>query len=327
MPADKTMSAHHQAASFPQAPCRISWRLEASRLVTRRQTFVLVGLFCVLCLSSARAEMTDAQKRMANNLKTAVDQAADLFKQEKYSEAASELKRAQKILDNLNKKPDADVLKQIDKSYRRMKKAHDLLTAKGQSLDPLKELPTPPPASAKKDSTGDEDDEEQEGDREEETESDESRENDEATDEESGEKSREERRGRNSKRETSTRKTTRAKTTKKAPKSKEEDIEEISFTSVVAPILVQHCGRCHIDGDRGEYSMASYQTLMDGSSLVAKEPDASPMLQMIESGDMPPRRGGRGQPVPEEDVKKIRDWITQGAKFDGSDAEANLKEL
>lgn len=318
MPADKTTSVAPKSVSFtrivrqplpvPHASLPVAWAKTAM--------VVLVGLVLALQAGSVNAEMTDSQKRMTANLKTAVDRAADLFKQQKYAEAAGEFKRAQKILDNLNKKPDADVLKQIDKSYRRMKKAHELLTTKGQTLEPLKELPAAPP-STKKDSKRDGD--EEEGSGEEPAEEDAAEET--SDDGDASEEKKEE------KKEPTSRKSTRAQTAKKAPKSKEEDVQEVSFTREIAPILVEHCGRCHVDGNRGEYSLASYQIMMDGTSITAKDPDASTMLQMIESGDMPPKRGGRGQPVPEGDVQKIRDWITQGARFDGSDAEANLKEL
>ncbi len=323
MPADKTTSVPPESVSFARTvrrPLPVShagipggWAKTAM--------VVLVGFVIALQAGSVNAEMTDSQKRMTANLKTAVDRAADLFKQEKYSDAASELKRAQKILDNLNKKPDADVLKQIDKSYRRMKKAHELLTTKGQTLEPLKELPAAPPSTKKSSKrNGDEEDGSDEEPAEEDAAEESSDEGDES--EENSEEKKEEK-----KESTSRKSTSRAKTAKKAPKSKEEDVQEVSFTREIAPILVEHCGRCHVDGNRGEYSLASYQTMMDGTSITAKDPDASTMLQMIESGDMPPKRGGRGQPVPEEDVQKIRDWITQGARFDGPDAEANLKEL
>ncbi len=41
-------------------------------------------------------------------------------------------------------------------------------------------------------------------------------------------------------------------------------IEPTSFTKSVAPVLVRHCGRCHVSGSRGNFNMANYALLMKG---------------------------------------------------------------
>ncbi len=103
---------------------------------------------------------------------------------------------------------------------------------------------------------------------------------------------------------------------------------EVSFAGQVAPLLVAKCGRCHVDGDKGGFSLASYNALMRGSAeggrvLVPGEGTGGVMMDLIESGDMP--RGGLT--VSPQEMTLLSRWITQGAKFDGADPNANLRQL
>ena len=94
----------------------------------------------------------------------------------------------------------------------------------------------------------------------------------------------------------------------------------VSFTKEIAPILVKNCGTCHVKQSRGEFSAASYKSLIDADSVVApNEPGDSLMIQLIEDGEMPPR----GE-VSSADLKKLREWIKQGAQFDGDDESAKI---
>ena len=107
--------------------------------------------------------------------------------------------------------------------------------------------------------------------------------------------------------------------------------EMVSFTAHVAPIIVEHCGRCHIDQSRGRYSAATYAELKKGSRKgVAVKPnniEKSVMISLIENGAMPPRSANN--PVPPEKLQILKDWIDQGAKFDGERKaqKSNLKEF
>lgn len=106
----------------------------------------------------------------------------------------------------------------------------------------------------------------------------------------------------------------------------EGDGEQVSFSTQVAPILVQHCGQCHVRGARGEFSAANFVSLKrgtpNGAVIKDGDPGKSALIQLIESGDMPPR--GK---VPAEKLKVLKDWVKQGAKFDGENKEMNLAEL
>ncbi|MCA9135831.1 MAG: hypothetical protein KDB00_03705 [Planctomycetales bacterium] len=98
----------------------------------------------------------------------------------------------------------------------------------------------------------------------------------------------------------------------------------VSFTNQVAPILVGKCGRCHVSASRGGFNAASYAVLMkgppEGVVVFAGDPIGSRLVETIETGDMP--RGGAK--VSPDELKILKDWIAQGAKFDGSDVNQTI---
>lgn len=101
----------------------------------------------------------------------------------------------------------------------------------------------------------------------------------------------------------------------------------ISFVSQVAPMLKEKCGRCHIQQTRGDLALDSFATIMRGPAagviVFAGDPIGSRLVEVIETGDMP--RGG--QKVSPAELQMLKDWITQGAKFDGEDPNAKLTAL
>jgi mono/diheme cytochrome c family protein len=101
--------------------------------------------------------------------------------------------------------------------------------------------------------------------------------------------------------------------------------EGISFTAQVAPILANRCGQCHVSGRRGGFSLASYAALMKGPAegvvVFAGDVAGSRLIETIETGDMP--RGGGS--VPEDELSVLKEWIEQGAKFDGDDPNQTLR--
>lgn len=104
-----------------------------------------------------------------------------------------------------------------------------------------------------------------------------------------------------------------------------EDGEDgtISFKSEVAPLLVRHCGNCHVRGAMGRYSIATFDALMaasGGKSVVNGKPAESLLVTKIEDGSMP-KRGPKVKPA---DLDLIKKWIEQGAEFDGDDRQAPL---
>lgn len=101
----------------------------------------------------------------------------------------------------------------------------------------------------------------------------------------------------------------------------------VLFSRQVAPILVEHCGRCHVDKSSGEFTMATYELLIRGSKagvvLFPGDPASSPLVSVIESGQMPPN----GKRVPADQLALIKAWVQQGAKFDEKDPKAPIQSF
>lgn len=101
------------------------------------------------------------------------------------------------------------------------------------------------------------------------------------------------------------------------------DGEPVSFKSAVAPILVAKCGNCHVNRNRGDFSAATFEALDRSTTIAYGLPDTSRLIEVIESGDMP--RGGLT--VEEDELKTLKLWIKQGAKFDGDNPRQSLNEF
>jgi len=97
-----------------------------------------------------------------------------------------------------------------------------------------------------------------------------------------------------------------------------------SFTKAVAPILSTRCGRCHAADSKGGFNLATYNALMkgppEGVVIFAKDIVGSRLIETIETGDMP-RGGGKVSP---DELKILKAWIMEGAKFDGPDPAAPI---
>jgi len=89
-----------------------------------------------------------------------------------------------------------------------------------------------------------------------------------------------------------------------------------SFVREVAPILVQHCGRCHISDSRGDFNMATFALLAKGPPagqvIFPGDVVASRLIETIETGDMP-RGGGK---VPPAQLQLLKNWVLAGANYD-----------
>jgi len=74
--------------------------------------------------------------------------------------------------------------------------------------------------------------------------------------------------------------------------------------------------------------MATFASLMKGGTngpvIVPGKPDESKLIQLIESGEMPPK--DKGTAVADDDKAGIREWIANGANFDGPDEDAKIEE-
>lgn len=102
----------------------------------------------------------------------------------------------------------------------------------------------------------------------------------------------------------------------------------VSFVRDVAPIIMRKCGRCHIDNTKGDVSLVSFAEITKPygngqSNVVPQDPAGSYFYTVIESGDMPK---GPNKISPEE-LATLRNWIEEGAHFDGADPTAPLDSL
>jgi len=92
---------------------------------------------------------------------------------------------------------------------------------------------------------------------------------------------------------------------------------DVSFSNDIAPWMLEQCSRCHINAERGGFSLATYNALMKGSKggtvVFPGDPVASRLVESIETGDMP----RNGSPVSPENLAKLKRWVKDGAKFDG----------
>lgn len=106
------------------------------------------------------------------------------------------------------------------------------------------------------------------------------------------------------------------------------DGETVSFKTQIVPLLVQHCGNCHVTGTKGRFNMGTYEKLLAGSkgkAMVPGKPEESLLVTLIEDGSMPKfPRGQQAEEFPAADLELIKTWILQGGEFDGDDATAPI---
>jgi hypothetical protein len=102
-------------------------------------------------------------------------------------------------------------------------------------------------------------------------------------------------------------------------------VTQVSFTQDVAPLLAKHCGSCHISKTTGQFSAKSYASLIKkgrkGETIVAGHPDQSRVVMLVETRKMPPRSQG----IPDDELQILKDWVAQGAQFDGEDENAAIE--
>jgi len=90
------------------------------------------------------------------------------------------------------------------------------------------------------------------------------------------------------------------------------------FDRTVPPILSAHCLSCNSGTKpKGELDISGRASAIRGGKsgpvTVPGKPDESYLWELVDAGDMPPKR-----PLAAEEKNIIRDWIASGAKW-GSD--------
>ena len=94
----------------------------------------------------------------------------------------------------------------------------------------------------------------------------------------------------------------------------------IDYEQDILPILENRCANCHLDGSsKGGIAFDLDKVGRDigaGKKIVPGDPDASDLIERVtlpeDDGDvMPPQ--GKGRPLSENDVAKLKEWIAAGA--------------
>ena len=102
-----------------------------------------------------------------------------------------------------------------------------------------------------------------------------------------------------------------------------EPQKDVSFSLQIQPIIQARCIECHATGGQGfeasGLNMETYESLMNGTKFgpVIKPGDAisSTLTRLIEGKADPSIRMPHGkEPITDEQIKLIKEWINQGAK-------------
>jgi len=101
----------------------------------------------------------------------------------------------------------------------------------------------------------------------------------------------------------------------------------------IAPVLVHRCTACHGERkDSGDYRLHTFESLLrNGSSdeapVVPGKPEASLLFKLITARDPADRMPQKDDALSPAQIELLRQWIKQGAKFDGADQTAAIKSL
>jgi len=108
--------------------------------------------------------------------------------------------------------------------------------------------------------------------------------------------------------------------------------EPVAFSRQVAPILLEQCLACH--GPKkaeGGYRVDTYERAMaggdSGDGFTAGDHDGSEAFRRMVSDDKAERMPLEADPLPATTVAVLRQWIIEGAKFDGEDPKADLVSI
>lgn len=132
-------------ASEPQSPTSFETLDMTLRNCVR--WIVTIVIVLGLCPTQALAQSSKALPVEVRQQIRAIDKeilaAGRLFKEKKFSDSARLIAEAQMSMVKLTKSADARTIDVVKGTYKKLAKAHDLLSEKGQSLKPLLPLPDP----------------------------------------------------------------------------------------------------------------------------------------------------------------------------------------
>ncbi len=91
----------------------------------------------------------------------------------------------------------------------------------------------------------------------------------------------------------------------------------VDFATDVAPILVEHCLRCHSPGNaKGDMSLATMADLQERGYVSAGDPAGSYLIELVTAtDDQRPAMPQDGEPLAETEVTLLRRWIETGGQW------------
>lgn len=103
---------------------------------------------------------------------------------------------------------------------------------------------------------------------------------------------------------------------KKAPVVNNPPDTTVSYSADIQPIFNSRCVGCHVGAIQGGLRLDNYSFLLLGGNsgpvVVPFEPDSSILVQRIEG--ILPRMPLVGDPLTQEQIDLIRQWIVEGAE-------------
>lgn len=112
--------------------------------------------------------------------------------------------------------------------------------------------------------------------------------------------------------------------------AEEVQTRPVSFRSEIAPIMLDHCLACHgAKKAEGGYRVDSYAELVkagdSGELPIAASPEqGSELLRRITCMDESERMPAESEPLSQEQIELVKQWVAGGGKFDGEDASLPL---
>lgn len=107
----------------------------------------------------------------------------------------------------------------------------------------------------------------------------------------------------------------------------------VSFTKDLAPILADKCVTCHEEKKaKGRYRVDTFELVgksgsSDEPALTPGKPEASTLYTRLVAHDEDERMPQKDDPLPPAQIAIFKQWIEEGAKFDGPDPKTPLAEL
>ena len=109
--------------------------------------------------------------------------------------------------------------------------------------------------------------------------------------------------------------------------------EPVSFRQKIAPLLVNNCLACHgpkkAEGgyrvDTFERAVAAGESSTPG--FAAKNIEGSEVYRRLIATDKDERMPLEGDPLPADQIELVKQWIAEGATFDGPDPKAALATI